>query len=60
MCIITLLLLRSHVFVTLSSLRLGWGFTRCPPGVFGEDPVVLVVMVVVVVLVVVVTSSGSN
>ena len=34
----------SCVFVTLSSLRLGWGFTRCPPVVFGEDPVVLVYM----------------
>ena len=31
-----------------------FGRTRCPPGVFGEDPVVLVVVVVVVVVEVVV------
>ena len=37
--------------------ELGWGFTRCPPGVFGEDPVVLVVVVVVVVVIVVVEIS---
>ena len=37
--------------VTLSSLRLGSVLTRCPPGVFGEDPVVLVVVVEVVIVV---------
>ena len=31
------------IFTILLLLRLGWGFTRCPQGVFGEDTVLHVI-----------------